>query len=118
MSDLFNRIEQLCKHRGITISKMCKESGAPRGSLTDLKSGRIATLSPGTLQSLADYFGMSIDELLGRAENGDQRLLQLVDVVRTRPEVQKLVEALSSASKAEVETAIRVINAIKTEHPV
>ena len=37
MSDLYNRIENLCKRDKVNITTMSKESGASRSSLTDLK---------------------------------------------------------------------------------
>lgn len=69
MGNLYSNIETLCQQRGITITDMCKESGASRGSLTDLKKGRKATLALPTLQKIADYFGVSIDSLNGRKES-------------------------------------------------
>ena len=63
MSNLYERIDSLCKERGINITTMCKESGASRGSLTDLKSGRKQDLSIKTLTKIADYFGVSVDYL-------------------------------------------------------
>lgn len=46
---LYENIERLCKERGIKISEMCRGSGASRGSLTDLKKGRIENLHSTTL---------------------------------------------------------------------
>lgn len=68
MSNLYERIHSLCDERGINITQMCKESGASRGSLTDLKSGRKQDLSLKTLTKIADYFGVSVD-FLTREEN-------------------------------------------------
>lgn len=68
MDNLYTNIETLCKSRRITITTMCKESGAARGSLTDLKQGRISTLHPETLRKIASYFGVSVDYLLGNEE--------------------------------------------------
>lgn len=65
MSDLYNRIEELCTGRGATITAMCKESGASRASLSDLKMGRKQSLSADTLSKIAGYFGVSVDYLLG-----------------------------------------------------
>lgn len=62
---LYNRIEQLCDKKGISITTMCRESGTSRGSLGDLKSGKIQTLSSETLKKISDYFGVTIDYLLG-----------------------------------------------------
>lgn len=65
MSDLYNRIEGLCADSGINITTMCKESGASRASLTDLKMGRKQSLSTDTLSKISVYFGVSVDYLLG-----------------------------------------------------
>lgn len=68
MSDLYERIAQLCEKRGINITILCKESGASRGSLTDLKVGRKQSLSTATLSKIASYFDVSTDYLLGNEE--------------------------------------------------
>lgn len=80
MSDLYERIEHLCKERKITITAMCKESGASRGSLTDLKVGRKQKLSVDTLTKIANYFNVSVDYLAGNetksapADNGKRTI--------------------------------------------
>lgn len=68
MSDLYTRIEKLCKERNINITTMCKDSGASRGSLSDLKFGRKQSLSVDTLTKIASYFNISVDVLLGEEE--------------------------------------------------
>lgn len=64
MSELYNRIESLCKGKQINITAMCRESGAPRGSLTDLKKGRTSALNTKTLSKIAEFFGVTTDYLL------------------------------------------------------
>ena len=64
--NLYERIESLCADRGINITTMCKECEISRGSLTDLKKGRTTTLSSQTLSKIADYFGITVDYLLGK----------------------------------------------------
>ncbi len=65
MVELYKRIERLCKEKGISITQMCKDCGASRGSLGDLANNRIQSLSSNTLQKIAFYFEISIDELIG-----------------------------------------------------
>lgn len=65
MCSLYDKIETLCKSNGVTITDMCRSSGASRGSLSDLKYGRKKTLKPETLVKIAEYFGVSTDYLLG-----------------------------------------------------
>lgn len=78
MSNLYNRIEELCKDRNESITTMCKESGASRASLSDLKVGRKQSLSADTLSKIAAHFSVSVDYLLGKenkkapTENGER----------------------------------------------
>ena len=69
MSKLYETIEQLCKNKGVNITKMCKDAGVSRGSLTDLKMERSAELSTSSMSKLAEYFGVSTDYLLGKDAN-------------------------------------------------
>lgn len=39
---------------------MCRESGVPRGNLTDLKKGRQGGLSYNNLEKIANYFDVPI----------------------------------------------------------
>nr|WP_319488505.1 helix-turn-helix transcriptional regulator [uncultured Caproiciproducens sp.] len=68
MLSLYEKIESLCKIRGVNITEMCKNSGASRGSLTDLKMGRKKTLTAETLAKIAEYFNVSIDYLMGNEQ--------------------------------------------------
>lgn len=75
MSELYNRIERLCAQNKVTITAMCRESGASRASLSDLKVGRKQSLSADTLDKIANYFSTTVDYLLGRTddpENSDR----------------------------------------------
>lgn len=73
MNDLYNRIEALCLQNNVSITKMCKDSGASRGSLTDLKSERINCLNSVTLAKIATYFGVTVDYLLGNEGETEQK---------------------------------------------
>ena len=66
MSELYNRIERLCENNQINITTMCKNSGASRASLSDLKMGRKQSLSADTLSKIASYFGITVDYLIGK----------------------------------------------------
>lgn len=43
---------------------MCRNTGASRGSLSDLKMGRIVSLNTATLEKIANYFNVSVSYLL------------------------------------------------------
>lgn len=113
MSELYERIKTLCDNRGVNITEMCKQSGASRGSLTDLNKGRIQTLSAETLSRIGSYLGVSVDELLGKQQDEDSELLEYLDILRTRPECRILMSTLKNATKEEVEANVRVIEALR-----
>lgn len=66
MSNLYNTIVMLCNKRGINVTEMCRASGVNRSSLGDIKQGRKKTLSASNLSKIADYFGVTIEFLLGK----------------------------------------------------
>ena len=65
MSTLYESIDSLCKERGIKGGKMCVDIGISKTTMTDLKSGRRTGISMDTARKIADYFGVSVDRVLG-----------------------------------------------------
>lgn len=118
MSDLYNRIEELCKEKNESITTMCKESGASRASLSDLKVGRKQSLSAETLSKIAAHFDVSVDYLLGKEKekpliNGDEELTEYVEMLKNRPECRMLFQLSKNATKEDVEAAVRIIEALR-----
>lgn len=64
MSELYKRIEKLCKENNVNVTTMCKETGVSRGSMTDLKSGRKKSLSTETIAKISEYFAVTTDYLI------------------------------------------------------
>lgn len=73
MANLYNNIESLCKKRGVNVTTMCRDSGASRGSLSDLKSGRKQTLKYETLEKIANYFEISVESLVSGNESQKEK---------------------------------------------
>lgn len=65
LNDLYNRIETLCKSKGINVTTMCREADVVRGNLSDLKMGRTSALSAKNLSKISAYFGVTMEYLLG-----------------------------------------------------
>lgn len=68
MSDLYNRIMELCDMKGISGYKLCHATGIYPSTLTDLKMGRRKSLSADSLNLIASYFGVPIEHLLGKEQ--------------------------------------------------
>lgn len=65
MSELYNRIDRMCKERGTNITALCRDAKVARASLSELKAGRTKTLTLETGAKLASVLGISVDELMG-----------------------------------------------------
>lgn len=110
MANLYNNIENLCKKRGVNVTTMCRDSGASRGSLSDLKSGRKQTLKYETLEKIANYFEISVESLVSGGENQKEK---------PAPQMENGLDALlkecEGLSKDELEEARRYIAYLKVK---
>ena len=75
MCDIYNRIENLCALKKISVTDLCRETGISRSTLTELKKGRTKTLSAKNANKLADYFSVSSDIFI----NNDNTIV--VDII-------------------------------------
>ena len=140
MGTLYERLDSLCKERGIKGGRMCADLGISKSLMTDLKSGRKKTVSAPTAQKIASYFGVSVGYLLGQESksaddqmqaipmnvlrgiekekpliNDDEELTEYVQMLKTRPECRMLFQLSKNATKEDVEAAVRIIEALRNK---
>lgn len=110
MANLYNNIENLCKKRGVNVTTMCRDSGASRGSLSDLKSGRKQTLKYETLEKIANYFEISVESLVSGNDGQKEKPNTLdgigLDMADLSPEDIDLFKRILAAPEAK-KNAIR-----------
>jgi transcriptional regulator with XRE-family HTH domain len=63
----WNTFLDLCSERGVSPNAVAAELGKSSGSVTAWKNGTVPRET--TLRKIADYFGVSVDLLIGREEN-------------------------------------------------
>lgn len=113
MSDLYKKIAELCKIRGVTITSMCNDTGISRSLISELKAGRSKSVSSTTLEKIADYFSVSTDYVLGKTGIGTTELSEYLEMLASREELRMLFKLTKDASKNDVEQAVKIIEAIK-----
>lgn len=104
MSNLYENIKELCDEKGVKPGKMCTEANVSKGLITDLKMGRKKTVHVDTAQKIADYFGVTVDRVLGAEKEAaapkdvglnytDSELLQAYHVAdaRTKEAIRTLL---------------------------
>ena len=99
MADLYNTVMELCKIKGVSGYRLCKDTGMQPSILTDLKMGRQKSLNATNANKVANYFGVSVDYLLGGEEikkPADQKAdgLRELGYADLTPENKKMIDAL------------------------
>jgi transcriptional regulator with XRE-family HTH domain len=110
----WNQYTLLCSRKGLAPNAVAKELGIASGSVTNWKNGKMPLNS--TLKKIADYFGVSVDYLLGKEEKpateGDE-LNEYLEVLKSRPEMRMLFSLAKGATKEDVERAVAIIEALR-----
>lgn len=111
--ETFERIEELCRKRGISIAALESAIGSSRGSLGKMKKGHMPT--PDRLQRVAHYFGVTVDFLLTGKEPAPDPAADAQEPRYSRA-VWELLSEAETAPTADVEAAtamLRRINAYR-----
>ena len=108
---------RLCNQKGVAPTVVCKEIGlsdAVYSKWTDESVPRRATL-----MKIADYFGVTVDDLLNEekapaaeTEEADE-LNELLEELKTRPEMRMLFSLAKGATKEDVELAVQIIERMR-----
>lgn len=64
-SIILERLELLCKSKGVSRNKALIDSGAGEGLAGNLQKGSAPSVEK--IQNLADYFGVTVDYILGNS---------------------------------------------------
>lgn len=131
MATLYERIDELCRQKGITGGKMCNDLGISRSTMTELRKGRTKTLKLEKASKIAKYFDVSIDYLLGNEQKEkpaqnvqvrdehdnivvlDDETRDLIDSLRKNPEMKMLFSVSKGATKEDIIKTIKIIEALK-----
>ena len=110
MCTLYNRIQELCKSKGVSGSRMCLDLGMSKSTLSDLKSGRKKGVTADTAQKIASYLGVSVEYLLGEEEQKNTPTPQS----EGSPILQEIVSQLDDMTDDQLEKLLSVIELIRS----
>ena len=110
MGTLYERIQALCKQKGVSGSRMCLDLGLSKSTMSDLKSGRIKGNSVPTAQKIAGYFDISVDELYGEEDKKEKPVI-MIDELKDLSDAQK--ELIAFAESVPEEKAERILSMMK-----
>lgn len=117
-----DEILQLAKDKGVKLSFLNDLIGGYRGKLTDWKNGK-TTLKDNEIKIITDY-------LLGNTDSPDNTFVydeddnlvviddetrDIIDSLRTRPEMKILFSVSKKATKEDIIQAVKIIEALRDE---
>mgnify|MGYP004517466613 CR=1 FL=1 len=111
---MYSIFKQLLQTKGVSTYKVSKETGVSQQTFSSWKNG-ISTPKVDKLQKIANYFGVSLEYLMGKdteTTTEDIELQSYLEELRTRPEMKMLFSLTKKATKADVEKAIKIIEVI------
>ena len=114
MSSFYNNFIYQCAKQNVSPSKAAEAVGLSRAAPSGWKNGAIPRDTQ--ISKLADYFGCSVDELIGTSEetsdldfDGQGNNLDLRETLRRRPEMKILFDTAIDAPTSAIYEAIATI---------
>lgn len=110
------RLKNLMEEQGVTAYKLSKMVGCSPQTVANWLSGSI----PGAdkLQSLAGYFGVSTDYLMGSDDTDtpeQAEMAELLEDIRRNPELRTMFSVTRNATPDEIKQYVRLIKALRGE---
>lgn len=114
---LKDRIKQLCKSKNVTMAKVEADLGFAKGYLSKLDT---STPNGQKLSQIADYFGVSVDYLLGveKSEHLNRYYINdetasIAQAVFDDPDLRLLFDAAIDADKDNIRLAAEMLRRFK-----
>lgn len=126
------RLKQLRNDAHITQTALAKVLYVSQQNVAKWEVGT-STPDPNMLTKIADYFNVTTDYLLGRTDDAglgsniqitdennrpivlDDDALELIDSLRSRPEMKMLFSVSKKATAEDIIKAVKIIEALKDE---
>lgn len=99
--DIFDRIDGLVKEHGISGAELIRQIGGSNGLYSQWKS-RMQNPSNEKIKKIADYFGVSVDYLIGE-EPTKKAPIQKDEGMSSAEKVQSIISQIVSMDETEVD---------------
>lgn len=120
MMSRYERIKELCKKKGVTITGLERELGFARGSLSKIDKNQP---SADRLEKLSNYFGLPVDYFLEVQKTGhdkeyyDDETLEMAQALYDNPDLRALMKAAMSVNKDSISSLTQLLYTMKETNP-
>ncbi len=116
------RLKELREELGMTQKELGRMLDIAPNTISQYETGRREP-DLGTLMRMAELLNVTVDYLLGRAPdeserplvNGDRELTEYLDMLANRSECRMLFSLAKGATRADVEVAVKMIEALRAK---
>lgn len=115
MSTFYDNYIKLCAAHDKSPTAVSKEIGLSNAAASGWKNGKKP--SAVTKQKLADYFGVTVEELTGEEQKEKPNTLDGIELEKLSPARRALLEALDGMDDENIMKIVRIAQAVKKELP-
>lgn len=118
---MYENFEKLLKMHNVSAYKVGKETGIASSTFTDWKTGRSIPKQE-KLKKIADYFNISIDELMGNESTAKNDSVQFknenqerLEVLQVNEDLRILFDSAVGLSKKDIKFVLELVERMKGE---
>lgn len=115
MSTFYDNYIKLCAVHDKSPTAVSKEIGLSNAAASGWKNGKKP--SAVTKQKLADYFGVTVEELTSEEQKEKPNTLDGIELEKMSPARRALLEALDGMDDENIMKIVRIAQAVKKELP-
>ena len=115
MSTFYDNYIKLCAAHDKSPTAVSKEIGLSNAAASGWKNGKKP--SAVTKQKLADYFGVTVEDLTGEDQKEKPNTLDGIELEKLSPARRALLEALEDMDDENIMKIVRIAQAVKKELP-
>lgn len=108
------RLNTFKKQAGLTNEEIARRSGVPKSTVDKIFSGYTQDPQLNTIAAIVQSCGRTLNDLYDTtpaAPESDDGLAEYLQQLRTRPEQRMMLSLTKNATKEEVETAVKIVEA-------
>lgn len=116
------RLKELREKKGLSHEQLAEELGIPRSTITHYENSEERMPRNNRLNQIADYFGVSVDYLIGRANteqftDNEQNFVDHADGMTLEEIVEKFTPKINGkpATAEQIKKAIEIIGLLQKE---
>lgn len=102
--EIYNKFDSLCAKIGKSPSAVAIELGIAKSTVSGWKSGRNGATNA-TLKKIADYFGVTVDYLLG---NEEKEKTPPVPMTGKEESIQRAIDAMTGLTAEQIDMIVRI----------